>query len=173
MNKAEREELIQRNAESRKRILADMAARRKRQLAGDEPFTDDEPRHRPQRTLPANQGERQVREEYERHRPTMDTATQSLWENFIAAQCEAIITAKFDAFIDIVGEETGRSEHRLREELRSLRRPWRDQLHADLLKRFSRDFTAIRDDLLNVLRAELGLRGGNVVDLPNPFSRKA
>jgi hypothetical protein len=116
--------------------------------------------------------EHQILEDRERRRPTLDTATQSLWEAFIARQCEEIISAKFEAFIDIVGEETGRSERQFREELRSLRGPWREQMYGDLLKRFSKSFEVMRDDVLAVLRAELGIRGDNVVDLPNPIKRK-
>jgi hypothetical protein len=168
MDKAERAELLRKNAASRAALQRDMEERRQRRLDGE---FDDEPK-----TPPAtfNQGEQQVREQYERSRPTLDSATQALWNDWADARIKAIVNAKIEMLADIVGEESGRNEKRLREEIRCWRPGMRKDLHADLLKLFSKDFNSMRDDLLAVLRSDLGIKrdDDNVVDLPNPLSRK-
>ena|SRR6266700_3238800 len=179
MNKAEREELIRKNTADRDAILRDMAERRQqrhgRQLRGEEPFdVNDDPQ--PQRVPPTvlNQGERQVREHHERQRPVLDDAAMELWNAWMDARCTAIIDAKLAMMADIIGDESGHNERRLRDDVLNMRGSMVRQLRSDMVKKFTVDMNTMRDDVLAVLRGDLGIvESDNVIDLPNPIRRKA
>lgn len=167
MNKAEREKLLRENAESRDAIQRDLDARRQRRLRGEEPFDDDPPR-----TVP-NQGELQVRESFERGRPKLDDATQARWNAWLDHRCSEIIDGRIDAVADILGEESGALERQLREDIRAMRGSIFHELRDTLIQKFGDEyFSVMRDGVLEVLRKEIGIADGTVVDLPNPL-RKA
>src|SRR6266576_120176 len=120
MTKDEREALMRANAESRERLLDDMARRRRQRL--EEPFDDDDD-PLPQRTSPVvlNRGEHQVREHHERGRPVLDDATMQLWNAWLDQRCAAMIDARLEMLADVLGQESGDIEYRLRRDIKGFR----------------------------------------------------
>jgi hypothetical protein len=104
-------------------------------------------------------GEQQVRSMYEQNRPTLDPATQALWDAWLDARCRAIVDSALEMVADTLGEITGEIERELRKDM--------NKGLADVRKDFVAKMSKLRKELTST-------RGTNVVDLPNnPLVRKA
>jgi hypothetical protein len=116
-------------------------------------------------TMVMNAGQRQVRESYEQNRPTLDPATQALWDDWFKRSFWQLMN---DEVAVTMGEITGGIELELRKEM--------NKAVADVRKEFSDEIVRLKKDFtarILKMRKETGTRGTNVIDLPNPLkSRK-
>jgi hypothetical protein len=159
MDKAAREKLLRENAERQAELRADIEARRQRRL-------DDDP---PQPPEVLNAGELQVLREYERQRPVLDPDTMALWDAWVDAR----ITAHLEEYHNQICDDNAandasvaRTITKLREDMRKEMAAWiraKDRefaaevsvMRAAMIRQASDDLSAMRADLLKILRKDI------------------
>ncbi|MGY2905237.1 hypothetical protein [Bradyrhizobium sp. URHC0002] len=163
--------LLQRLKDDEPRMQAELAAIRERRELFGEPET---------KTTSApvmNAGQQQVRQMYEQQRPTMDPATQKLWDGWCDARCRNIVaedgSERFRAmfwslFADEIGEALGEEIGKLDAEItREMR-----QTFADVRKEFTAEITKLRRENAKLRKDLVANRSGSTAATSPVFLKK-